>query len=315
METIRLTLHEHWSPPSPSVMALGTFDGLHIGHQEILSQGKAEAKRRGVPFAVFLCDPHPRQVLGIGAEYDVLLTPLPEKLRLLEHYGADLVYILLFTREVAAVAPEQFVLDLLLPLAPEVLVAGFDYTFGAGGKGDAALLKAMGETRALPVFILPPVNRYGEKVSSSLIREKLRYGEVKLVRELLGRPYALTGRVVKGEGRGIGIGFPTANLQLNDPFLIPGTGVYLVRAFWGMEKGPGLMNIGVRPTFHDRGTLSLEVHLLDHRVDLYGEEMRVEFLDYLRPEQRFNSVDRLVAQIEQDVRTARDLWRTAQGDE
>ncbi|MDI3257272.1 MAG: riboflavin biosynthesis protein RibF [Kyrpidia sp.] len=308
METIRLTLNQKPPSPSPCVMALGTFDGVHIGHREILSGGKEEAERRGVPFAVFLCDPHPRQVLGMGTDYDVLLTPLPEKLRLLGQHGADLVYILTFTREVAAVPPEQFVLDLLLPLAPLALVAGFDYTFGAGGRGDAALLRAMGETRNIPVLIMPAVNRYGEKVSSTLIREKLRYGDVAVVRELLGRPYALTGRVVTGDGRGAQLGFPTANLRLDEGFLIPAPGVYLVRASWRDEAGPGVMNIGVRPTFHDRGRLSLEVHLLDRKVELYGEELRVEFLDYLRPEQRFASVEDLADQIGRDVEEARRRW-------
>ncbi|MBX6394599.1 MAG: bifunctional riboflavin kinase/FAD synthetase [Alicyclobacillaceae bacterium] len=309
MKTIRFMLDAPLPEPVPCVMALGTFDGVHIGHQQILSQGKQEAQRRGVPFAVFLCDPHPRQVLGIGSQYDVQLTPLPEKLRLLEQHGADLVYILTFTKEVAAIPPERFVLDILIPLKPVVLVAGFDYTFGAGGRGDAALLRAMGESRDIAVLIAPAVSRYGEKVSSTLIREKLRYGDVRLVRELLGRPYGMTGRVGPGDGRGKQIGFPTANLELKERFVVPVAGVYLVRVFWDEEAGAGVMNIGVRPTFYDGGQLSLEVHVLDRNPDLYGKELRVEFLDYLRPERKFSSVDELVDQIRRDVEQARNQWK------
>ncbi|MDI3327223.1 MAG: bifunctional riboflavin kinase/FAD synthetase [Alicyclobacillaceae bacterium] len=308
METIRLVAGQKPPHPVPCVIALGTFDGVHIGHQQILAQGRSEALRRGVPFAVFLCDPHPRKVLGLGSQYDVQLTPLNEKLRLLEHYGADFVYILSFTREVAAIPPERFVLEVLVPLRPVVLVAGFDYTFGAGGRGDSSLLRAMGESRDIAVIVVPAVSRYGEKISSTLIREKLSYGDVALVRELLGRPYAVVGRVSRGEGRGRTLGFPTANLEMAERFVLPRSGVYAVRAAWGPEDHLGVMNIGVRPTFHDTGAVSAEVHILDWNADLYGVEMRVEFLDFLRPERKFSSAEELAAQIRRDAEEARRRW-------
>ncbi|HEU4965097.1 MAG TPA: bifunctional riboflavin kinase/FAD synthetase [Bacilli bacterium] len=309
MEIIRIQDLPDAVGKQPSVMALGNFDGIHIGHQQLISRAKEMAQRLGVPASVLTFYPHPRQVLGRG-QYGNLLTPVDEKMRVFKELGIDIVYVVDFTMEFAGLTAEQFVGQFLANLQPQAVVIGFDYAFGRGGKADASQLKALAEDIGIMVDIVGAVNRYGEKISSTLIREKLSYGDVRMVHELLGRPYALTGQVVHGEKRGRLLGFPTANLQPGDTYTLPKNGVYLVRVLVGEDWHTGVLNIGTKPTFHDTKHRSLEAHLLHFSGDLYDQHLRVEFLDFIRDEKKFFSVEELVQQIQADVQEAQQRFRT-----
>jgi riboflavin kinase / FMN adenylyltransferase len=288
----------------PSVMALGNFDGIHIGHQQLICRAVEMAAQAGLPASVLTFHPHPRQVLG-QTYYTHLLTPFEEKMRVMEELGVDLVYVVDFTLEFASLTAEEFVHRFLQALQPRAIVVGFDYAFGRGGKSDASRLRELAAQVGIGVEIMGAVNRYGEKISSTLIREKLSYGDVRLVHELLGRPYAVIGHVAHGEKRGRLLGFPTANVQPSDPYIVPKNGVYLVRVQVQNGWYAGVLNIGTKPTFHDSHARTLEAHLLDFDGDLYGQPLRVELLDFLRDEQKFFSVEELVGQINRDVQEAR----------
>lgn len=287
----------------PSVMALGNFDGVHIGHQQLISRAKELADASQLPASVLTFDPHPRQVLGRG-QYNYLLTPFEEKMRVLDALGMQAAYVVHFTQQFASLTAEDFVFRFLAGLHPQTVVVGFDYAFGRGGKADASVLKKLAEQVGIYVEIVGAVNRYGEKVSSTLIREKLSYGDVRLVSELLGRPYSLGGHVIHGEKRGRLLGFPTANIELSEPYALPKNGVYLVRVQVAGAWRTGVMNIGTKPTFHDQTKRTLEAHLFQFDGDIYGQPVHVEVLDFLRDEKKFFSVEELIAQIQADVQEA-----------
>ncbi|MGZ4163980.1 MAG: bifunctional riboflavin kinase/FAD synthetase [Tumebacillaceae bacterium] len=303
MEIIRIHDLPDGHVCKPSVMAVGNFDGIHIGHQQLIGKAKEIAALSGLPASVLTFYPHPRQVLGKGS-YANLLTPFDEKMRVLRELGVQIVYVVDFTMEFAAQTAEEFVHRFLAALNPQTVVVGFDYAFGRGGKADASQLKKLAEQVGIYVEIEGAVNRYGEKVSSTLIREKLSYGDMRLVHELLGRPYLVCGRVIHGEKRGRLLGFPTANIELEEMYSLPKNGVYLVRLQVQNNWFAGVMNIGTKPTFHDTTHRSIEVHLLHFEGDLYGQAVRVEVLDFLRDEKKFFSVDELIAQITADVQEA-----------
>lgn len=303
MEILKINGFPEDRAERPSVMALGNFDGLHIGHQQLICRAKELADASGVPASVLTFDPHPRQVLGLG-HYNNLLTPFEEKARVLKGLGVQTAYVVNFTTEFASLTAEEFVFRFLAALNPQTVVVGFDYAFGRGGKADASVLKKLAEQIGIYVEIVGAVNRYGEKVSSTLIREKLSYGDMRLVHELLGRPYAVSGHVVHGEKRGRLLGFPTANLELTESYSLPKNGVYLVRVYVGGQRLAGVMNIGTKPTFHDQARRTLEAHLFHFDGDLYDQLVHVEVLDFLRDERKFFSVDELIAQIQADVQEA-----------
>ncbi|MFD2171305.1 bifunctional riboflavin kinase/FAD synthetase [Tumebacillus lipolyticus] len=287
----------------PSVMALGNFDGIHIGHQQLIRRAKELAASAGVPSSVLTFHPHPRQVLGKGG-FAHLLTPFEEKMRVMQEFGVDIVYVVHFTLEFAALTAEDFVFRFLDRLHPQSVVVGFDYAFGRGGKSDTSQLKHLAEQIGIDVEIVGAVSRYGEKVSSTLIREKLSYSDVRLVQELLGRPYSIEGIVEHGDKRGRLLGFPTANLGSCEPYMLPRNGVYLVRVLAEDAWYAGVLNIGTKPTFHDSHRRTLEVHLLNFEGDLYDQRVRLELLDYLRDEKKFFSVEELIQQIKADVQEA-----------
>jgi riboflavin kinase/FMN adenylyltransferase len=289
-------------------LAIGNFDGVHRGHRQIIEEARTIAVQKGVKLAVMTFDPHPRQVLGAGVNYDHQLTPLPIKLELFAELGVEISYVVHFDREFAALPAEQFVDQFLCGLHAVTIVVGFDYRFGAGGRADAGALREMCGLHATNVHIVPAVNLYGEKISSSVIREKLLTGEVKLAAELLGRPFQLLGQVVSGEGRGKLLGFPTANLEPLHKYVLPRTGVYVVRgqAMDTSEQWNGLMNVGYKPTFHEEERhLTLEAHFFDLSDDLYRRMIKIEFLDFLRSEKKFNSAGELVNQIRTDIMEAK----------
>lgn len=292
----------------PSTIALGNFDGVHNGHRQIVEEARVLAEADGVKLAVMTFEPHPRQVLGAGGNYNQQLTPLSVKLQIFKSLGVDICYVVNFDKEFAAISATSFVTDFLARMNARSIVVGFDYRFGAGGRADVSVLRELAGRHGMNVRVVPAVTQYGEKISSSVIREKLFLGEVKLAAELLGSPYEIAGKVVAGEGRGRLLGFPTANIEPMYDYVYPRTGVYVIRCKIEGTDYPinGLMNIGFKPTFHEQEhQLTLEAHLFDFSADLYGQQVQISFLDFLRSEKKFNSVQELIEQITSDADEAR----------
>lgn len=289
-----------------SVLTTGTFDGVHLGHQEILRYLVRRAGEiDGVPTVVSF-DPHPREVLGAG--HIPLLTTLDERAELLESLGIERFVVLPFTRDLSLLDPDAYIEDVLIgQVGLREIVIGYDHRFGRGRAGDRSTLERLGAQHGFSVDVIPEHSEAGTTVSSSLIRRQLEeMGDAAEAWRLLGRPYALAGVIVAGDQRGRTIGFPTANLQLDDARkLVPRVGVYAVQAelATGESRG-GMMNVGHRPTFETDGAMTVEVHLFDFDGDLYGRTLRVSVLDRLRDEQRFSSMDALVTQLHEDRRQA-----------
>jgi riboflavin kinase / FMN adenylyltransferase len=286
-------------------LCLGNFDGVHLGHRALF----AEAAKHGPPAALTF-QPHPGKVLQPELA-PKLITLLPRKLELFEAAGLAAAVVQPFTLEYARTSPEEFERSLFEALGASHVVFGFDFTYGEGRKGTVETLARAAAGRGAAVHVVPPVTVDGVVASSSKIREYILEGRVQAAHRLLGRYFDLDGVVVAGKGRGRGIGFPTANVDTQNE-LRPGAGVYAVRARI-LEKGapnnpwlPGAANIGVKPTFGG-SEVTVEVHLLDFSGDLYGKELRVQFLDRLRPEQRFGSPVELTSQIKRDVDAARTV--------
>ncbi len=298
-------------PVSRTVVTIGNFDGVHLGHRAILARVVHRAREvQGQAVAVTF-EPHPLKVLRPGLELP-LLTTGEQKLRLLAGAGLQAVVILPFTQEFAQLPARDFVLDYFCRrLKVREVVVGHDYAFGRGREGNIDLLKEMGRSHGFTVQVVWAVEAEGAVVSSSLIRAMLRLGKVDAANRLLGRAYGVVGRVVKGHGRGAELlKVPTANLRPANE-LLPASGIYAVRVQRGGETLPGVANIGTCPTFDD-AELSLEVHLLDFNGDLYGEDLEVEFVSRLREERRFPSVEALGAQIRADIARAREVLAQAE---
>jgi riboflavin kinase/FMN adenylyltransferase len=287
-------------------VAIGNFDGVHLGHRALIDTARALASPRGAATVALTFEPHPAKVLS-SAIAPPLVTTLPRKLQLLEAAGVDAVVVQPFDRDYAATTAEEFARrDLLGRLDARDVVVGFDFTFGRGRAGDVPALSRLLERQAT-VHVVPAVRAEGWTVSSSKIRELVLTGRVAAAARLLGRPFLLDGTVVPGHGRGRTIGLPTANIAPATE-LLPATGVYAVQAIApGLARPtPGAANIGVKPTFGVE-ELTVEVHLLDVSPDLYGQPIAVAFLERLRGEERFPDVDALLAQIQVDLAEARRL--------
>jgi riboflavin kinase / FMN adenylyltransferase len=289
--------------PGRQVVAIGDFDGVHLGHQEVIRRAVDTARQSGMQSSIMTFSPHPREILGKSA-YRQILTPLGERLEMFRGLGIDRTYVVAFNVPFSQLSPEAFVNELLVPLGMESVIVGFDFAFGHRASGNPDTLCELGHGK-FAVEVVRPFHINGSKVSSTLIREHLLEGRQKEANRLLGRRYVITGVVVHGDARGRTIGFPTANLEPAAPYVIPRSGVYAIRATVGGEQVDGVMNIGNRPTFTGENRQTLEAHLFDFSRDVYGERLTVEFAAYLRPERKFASVDELVRQIASDAEQAR----------
>jgi riboflavin kinase / FMN adenylyltransferase len=278
-------------------LALGNFDGVHLGHRALFK----EAAEHGRPGALTF-EPHPGKVLQPELA-PRLITPLPRKLQLMEGAGLDVVVVLPFTFAFARTPARDFEAMLFDQARVRAVVVGRDYTYGAQRAGTVSTLTGAAMVRGAVVAVVDPVTVGGVVASSSRIREYILEGRVSAARALLGRPFDLDGVVVKGDGRGRSIGFPTANVDTHGE-LLPASGVYAVRVRTGDGWHGGAANIGTKPTFGG-SAVTVEVHLLDWSGDLYGQEVRVEFVERLRAERRFASVSELTAQIQRDIEEAR----------
>ncbi len=294
----------------PSVMALGYFDGIHRGHQKVISTAKKIAMEKGVDASVMTFYPHPSVVLGKSTPQTAAITPLDEKIDLIEQLGIDVLYIVKFDPTIAGLTPQQFVDDYIIALSVVHVVAGFDFTYGSKGRGTMDSLPFHARNK-FDQTVIDKVSQHDEKVSSTLIRSYIREGAVQNVKAVLGRYYSVKGTVVKGDQRGRTIGFPTANVDLVDEYLVPSTGVYAVRMKNEDQWMNGVCNVGYKPTFYDEkpDRPSLEVHVFEFSGDLYGCQVEVEFHQKIRGEVKFSSVDDLVAQIGEDAKEAKEILK------
>jgi riboflavin kinase / FMN adenylyltransferase len=289
---------------TPSVVTIGNFDGVHRGHRLLLRRTVDEASDRGVRSVVITFEPHPAAVLRPGTE-PLRLQPLDARVTSLIEAGMDLVLVLPFTRDLAALTPEAFVRQVLVDrLQAQRVVVGSTFRFGAKAAGDVGTLVEQGEEYGFTIAAATLLELEGTPISSSAIRSRLDDGDVAWAARAMGRPFQLTGTVVKGEGRGRTIGVPTANLDVPAGLMVPGNGVYAGHAVAGEQLWPAVTNVGVRPTF-DGTSRSVEVHLLDADEDLYGRELGFRFLHRIRGEQRFDGPDQLVARIQLDIEETR----------
>jgi riboflavin kinase/FMN adenylyltransferase len=289
-----------------SWLTIGTFDGVHRGHQEIVRGMTAGARSIGAPAVVLTFFPHPGVVLGKRDDHTYLTTP-EDRANLLGELGVDIVITHPFTPQIAAMTARQFIAYLSSRLGLRMLWVGYDFALGRGREGNVATLMEIGKEFGYRVQVIPPVIDNGEIVSSSNIRSTLASGDVVKAAQMLGRPYHLRGKVVSGDGRGRRIGIPTANLEVWSELTLPKSGVYTCRAWVNTQRWGAVTNVGVRPTFTPDSSVHVEAHLLDFQEDLYGQEVCLEFISRLRDEQRFPDVQSLVAQIHQDIAQARKV--------
>src|SRR2546422_2014588 len=285
------------------VVALGAFDGIHLGHRAIL--GTAVALARAGKLRPLACtfDRHPMEVLQPD-KAPLPITTLEERLELISETGIETTVLIPFTRAIAAIEPEAFVKDVLVgTLGAHEIVVGFNHRFGRGARGDARLLESIADALGFRAHIVPAFMVDGVAVSSSEIRGALQRGDLPGAARLLGRPYSIRGEVVRGAGRGRTLGFPTANVKTERPLGLP-VGVYVCQVAIGTTRYQAVVNVGVRPTFGET-ELAIEAHLLDFVGDIYNERVVLTFLQRLREERKFPSVDALREQIALDVAAAR----------
>ena len=293
-----------------AAVAVGNFDGVHLGHREVIAEAGRIARASGIPWAVLTFEPHPRSVFEPNAT-PFRLSPFPVKARLIEAIGPELLVVVTFNAEFARTPPRAFVEQVLVHgLEARHVICGHDFAFGHGRKGTPELLLWLGDEFDFGFTCVHEIkDADGEPYSSTQVREHLRCGRLADAARLLGRPFVIEGEVVTGDARGRTIGFPTANLRLGE-YVRPALGVYAVRV--RLDAGdatlpyPGVANLGVRPTFAATEPL-LEVHLFDFEADLYGRTIEVELVDFLRPEKRFDGLEHLRAQIAEDCAQARRI--------
>jgi riboflavin kinase/FMN adenylyltransferase len=306
METLR-SISELSRLSGPLFLAIGVFDGVHLGHHAVISTSAEHARSENGTPVVVTFDPHPEKVLRPEAAPH-LLTATPHKIALIRGLGVAHLLIITFDKKFAATEPEDFVQQLVRHSKPlREICVGHEWSFGKNRRGNLALLKKLGAQFDFNVVGIPQVKVNGELVSSTTIRRAVETGDLKKAAEMLGREYTILGTVVRGDDLGKKIGFPTANLSAhNEQF--PPNGVYVAEAKLDGAGYPGVVNLGYRPTVSaGKSERVLEIHLFDFSRDIYGKDLELRFIHYLRPEKKFENVDALVRQIERDVRQAREL--------
>jgi riboflavin kinase/FMN adenylyltransferase len=289
------------------VITIGNFDGVHLGHQTLFQKVKDRSRAVDGQSVVITFDPHPIKLMRPDKQLPQLTTT-EQKIKLLSSLDLDILIVHPFSPEFGALPAREFIQTYLVQrLGAQEVVIGHDYRFGRNREGNIALLQALGAQFGFPVHVVDAIQINDTVVSSTLIRNLIKDGQVLAAQDFLGRPYEITGQVVRGHGRGARLlGFPTANLAADNGLLVPGAGIYAVRVEMQDRIYPGVANIGTCPTF-DNQELSLEVYLLDFDRDIYGERLAVQFVERLRDEQRFADVPALVNQIKKDVAAARQI--------
>lgn len=299
MEIIR-EISNYTAKDKPIFLALGNFDGVHQGHQKLLREVVSTAKKNDGLATAFIFDPHPSKVINPDKSPKIICT-VERQAELLQEIGLDLLIYNSFNKEISKWLPEEFVEKIIISkLNAKHIFVGFNYSFGYKGQGDPELLIKLGEKYGFKVSVISPVEVDGKVVSSTLIRELIEAGDIKNAQKLLGYNPMLEGTVIQGEQRGSKIGFPTANLHVGADMLIPGKGVYAAKALYKDKIYNCVVNIGSKPTFHEEHPVSVEAHIMDFHEEIYGETLRLFFIDKIRDEKKFSSVEELVKQISQD---------------
>jgi riboflavin kinase/FMN adenylyltransferase len=288
-------------PPKETLLTIGVFDGVHLGHKFLISKLVRLAARQNLLSCVITFRQHPRDLLSPKTKL-LYLSTLPERERLLKNEGIDIVVALSFNWELAKLSARQFVSLLQKHLKMRGLVIGPDFTLGRDREGNAALLRSLGEEMGFSVTIVAPKTIDGEVASSTVIRQALADGNMEKVTRLLGRPFSLLGKVTHGEHRGTGIGFPTVNLTVDAKMALPPDGVYATRAYIGEDEFQAMTNIGRRPTFGDNKERTIESFILNYNQEIYDKEVKIEIIQRLRDEKHFDSIDELKTQIAEDVK-------------
>lgn len=288
-------------------LTIGVFDGVHRGHQQVLRALVSQAHAAGEPALILTFDPHPAVVLGGRSDY-LFLTTLSERTEFLEASGADAVIIQTFTHEFAEQTASQFMRRLVQHTGLHGLVIGYDTALGRGREGNTARLAELGHEMGYTVQVIAPLKDEVGIISSTRIRQAIAAGKVSAAARDLGHLYAITGPVVHGDGRGHRINLPTANIDIPPGKVPPANGIYACWAWVNGQRFRAATNVGVRPTFKpDLPTPLIEAHLLDLEQDLYGQQLKLEFVEYLRPEEKYSTVEALVAQIRVDIANTRHV--------
>ncbi len=296
-----------FAPQRDTVLTIGVFDGVHVGHQRLMEYLKRQAMAEDRLPGVVTFRGHPQHVISPRTPLYRLI-PLDERIRIIRELGIDLVVPLSFNMELARMPARDFVALLQKHLRMKGLIIGADFALGKGREGDAVALRQMGKEMGFWVEVFAPQLIGGEVVSSTAIRQALSSGDVGRVNRLLGRPFVLYGRIVHGDERGKQLGFPTANLSFSRGQALPDDGVYVTKAYLGGQALPSVTNIGKRPTFGEHRR-TVEVYLIGFSGQIYGEVLRIELVERLRGEKRFSSPEELKAQISQDVERARSMLK------
>lgn len=297
MEIIDITNYEETR--FGTAIALGNFDGLHLGHQKLIKKMIQKSKEKQMKPSLLLFKGHTKTT--INKEKPKLITSNQQKFQIARDMGIEIVYLLDFNEDIMKLSGEEFVRDIILKkINGKLLVVGFDYRFGYKASGDTKYLMELGQKFNINVEVVEPVIVDGNVVSSSYIRDIISLGKIQEVKRTLGRPYSIIGKVIAGNNRGNKLGFPTANIEPLDGFIIPKTGVYYTNTIVNNEKFASATNIGFNPTFHG-DKLKIETYILDFNEDIYGNIINIEFLDFLRDDIRFNSPQELIKQMKLDV--------------
>ena len=295
--------------PRP-VIAIGVFDGVHRGHQQVIGQAVARARAQKGTAMVMTFDPHPVHVLRPQQELPLIMS-LSQRITFMEQLGVDVCVVIRFTPRFARMEPREFIRRFLVDrLHPEAVIVGSDFRFGKDRAGTLNLFRAAGQEYGFLVLTVPARRGRVKTVSSSRIREDVAAGRMARAAHLLGRPFSVSGRVVRGDSRGKGLGFPTANLQ-SCPQVIPPSGVYIVTVAVEGKMYPGMANVGCRPSFKRSARINIEAHVLDFCADLYGQEIQVFFHRRIRCERRFPDRDSLIREMRRDEVRARAWFARA----
>ncbi|GGI41838.1 riboflavin biosynthesis protein RibF [Mammaliicoccus stepanovicii] len=298
-------------------LAIGFFDGIHIGHQEVLHKMKDVAKEKHLKKAVMTFDPHPSVVLNPEKKRTTYLTPISDKIDAIEKLNIDYCFVVNFSSTFADVTADEFINQYFIQNHVKAVIAGYDFSFGKYGKGNMTSLKENDYPFSVHVVSKQTLHQDHAKISTTDIRSCLELGDIESCNLALGRPYSIKGMIVQGEKRGRTIGFPTANVQPSDDYVLPRKGVYAVKLLIKSKNKmyDGVCNVGVKPTFHDPEAyqISIEVNIFDFEESIYGEKVEVYWYHFIRPEQKFDGIDSLVKQISKDKEEAKRLLSLENG--
>ncbi len=287
-----------------TAISLGNFDGIHIGHKFLISKMKKESQKLNLKTIVFTFNSHPTRLIETKKNTELLINN-EQKANILRTMNIDYLYFANFDKKFMNLSAEEFIENILVnDLRVKLVVVGFNYRFGYKAKGNISTLKKYGKKYGFKVIVVPPVKKQNEIISSTYIRKLIMHGQVKKANIFLGRYYTLVGHVVKGEGRGKILGFPTINLSVSEDCVIPESGVYNTITKYRDKEYKSITNIGKNPTFNGQKSkkINIETHILNFNKDIYNSKVEISFIDYIRPEKKFNKKSELVKQVMQDIR-------------